>query len=282
MTVAELKQTVISAKEVSLPDFFVLLSFVTDKPKAFLFAHEEYALSMEEISLLLNLLKRRALHEPISYLTGTREFYGRNFSVNPSVLIPRPETEFLVERVLAATSSNTPATFIDIGTGSGAIILTLSEERKSMNEQDVYLGIDISPEALVVAKKNKESLQNISVEFFESDLLKAIPEKYFEGSLILLANLPYVPTQQYRDAMPDVRLYEPEIALVSGTDGLDHYRRLIQEIITHNISSFTLYLEIDPSQTTTLISVLESTFPTCTHTVIQDLQGHDRVIECVV
>jgi release factor glutamine methyltransferase len=282
MTVAELKQTVISAKEVSLPDFFVLLSFVTDKPKAFLFAHEEYALSMEEISLLLNLLKRRALHEPISYLTGTREFFGRDFHVDSSVLIPRPETELLVERVLTYTLPNKSCTFIDIGTGSGAIILTVSEERTRQHKQDIYLGVDISHQAILVAQKNKESLQNISVEFFEGDLLKAIPEKYLEGNLIFLANLPYVPTQQYLDAMPDVRLYEPEIALVSGTDGLDHYRRLIQEIITHNISSFILYLEIDPSQTTTLISVLESAFPTCTHTVIQDLQGHDRVIECVV
>ena len=279
MTVGLFKQQVILDQKVSLEDFFVLLSFVTGQSKAFLFAHEEYLLTEDQTALLENLLKRRALHEPISYLTGTREFFGRSFSVTPAVLIPRPETELLIEQVLSQMeTSTTPTTLIDIGTGSGAIILTLSLELTLREQIHTYLGVDISSEALAVAQRNKTQLGDTAVQFLQSDLLVSIPETYWTDSVILIANLPYVLESQYRQAMPDVQLYEPALALVSGIDGLDHYRKLITELSQKKPLSCTLYLEIDASQTETLRKLLEQSFPNGLFEVWKDLAGHERLI----
>lgn len=279
MTVGLFKQQLILDQKVSLEDFFVLLSFVTGQSKAFLFAHEEYLLTEDQTALLENLLKRRALHEPISYLTGTREFFGRSFSVTPAVLIPRPETELLIEQVLSQMEmSTTPTTLIDIGTGSGAIILTLSLELTLREQIHTYLGVDISSEALAVAQRNKTQLGDTAVQFLQSDLLVSIPETYWTDSVILIANLPYVLESQYRQAMPDVRLYEPALALVSGIDGLDHYRKLITELSQKKPLSCTLYLEIDASQTETLRKLLEQSFPNGLFEVWKDLAGHERLI----
>lgn len=279
MTVAELKQQVILTQEVSLEDFFVLLSTITGQSKAFLFSHDEYLLTEEETASLGAFLKRRALHEPVSYLTQEKEFFGRTFFVNQDVLIPRPETELLIENVLQQVATSAiPLTFIDIGTGSGAIILTLAEELKVHDRAFTYLGLDISSEALVVAETNKTKLRNTNVQFLQSDLLASLPEIHWDSHLIFLANLPYVPEEQYQNAMPDVVLYEPAIALVSGIDGLNHYRRLIQELSHKKLSSFTLYLEIDPSQTITLRTLLEQSFPGGRFELFKDLASHDRLI----
>lgn len=279
MTVGLFKQQLISDQKVSLEDFFVLLSFVTGQSKAFLFAHEEYLLQEDQVTLLENLLKRRALHEPISYLTGTQEFFGRNFSVNAHVLIPRPETELLIEQVLSQMeTSAVPTTFIDVGTGSGAIILTLSLELALRGQIHTYLGVDISSEALAVAQHNKTQLGETAVQFLQSDLLVSIPETYWTDSVVVLANLPYVLESQYEQAMPDVRLYEPALALVSGIDGLDHYRRLIIELSQKKLSSCTLYLEIDASQTDTLRKLLEQSLPNGLFEVWKDLAGHERLV----
>lgn len=280
MTVAALKQNVILDQKVGLEDFFVLLSFVTGRSKAFLLAHEEYSLNQEQTTLLESLLKRRALHEPTSYLIGTREFFGRDFLVTPAVLIPRPETELLIEQVLSQMETNTaPTTLIDIGTGSGAIILTLSLELALRGHHYDYLGIDISPEALRVATENKKKLQDTAVTFLQSDLLVAIPETSWTDTVIILANLPYVSAIQYREAMPDVVLYEPALALISGADGLDHYRRLITELrAKKKPSSLTLYLEIDALQTIPIRKLLEESFPDGVCEVWKDLAGHERLI----
>lgn len=281
MTIAELKQQLLIDQKISLVDFFILLSFVTEKPKSFLFGHDEYALSKKELSTLQNLIARRALHEPVSYLTHQKEFYGRDFFVDKRVLIPRPETELLIEQaILTLSSLPIPAFVIDIGTGSGAIILTLKKELSS--SAHTLLGIDISQEALAVAEKNKRRLECETVILLQSDLLQSVPQEYLQSPLILIANLPYVPQQQYDESMPDVHDYEPALALVSGVDGLDHYRRLIEEIKTKRIASFTLFLEIDSSQSHSLQQLLETSFPSGTCIIHQDLAGLDRIIQFIL
>lgn len=278
MTIAELKRRALAKEQVSLIDFFALLAFVTQKPKSFLFGHDEYTLSEEEYSTLQALLARRTLHEPVSYLTHHKEFFGRDFFVDKRVLIPRPETELLIEQVLSTLCTITsPASIVDIGTGSGAIILTLEKELAASNH--VFLGTDISKDALAVAEKNKEALGCTKTTLLESNLLENIPESYFRTPLILIANLPYVPQEQYDTSMPDVHDYEPALALVSGVDGLDHYRALIEVIQERNITSFTLFLEIDSSQSLALKTLLENYFPTGTFTLYQDLAGLDRIIK---
>lgn len=277
MTILDLKQSIIKDSLISLDDFFVLLSFVLQKPKSFLFAHDEYALTNEELSYLEALLERRRHHEPVAYLIHAKEFYGRTFFVDSHVLIPRPETELLVELILKDTlHQEHPLHFIDIGTGSGAIILTLVQELPPLHR---FTGVDVSLEALRVARHNQESLAISNVDFLESDLLQNIPLSYLTSSPIIIANLPYVPQHQYDEAMPDVKDYEPALALVSGTDGLDHYRRLIEEMKHLHLPSFSLYLEIDSSQTTLLRELLQTTFPHGVFLVHQDLAGLDRIIK---
>ena len=173
MTILDLKQSIIKDSLISLDDFFVLLSFVLQKPKSFLFAHDEYALTNEELSYLEALLERRRHHEPVAYLIHAKEFYGRTFFVDSHVLIPRPETELLVELILKDTlHQEHPLHFIDIGTGSGAIILTLVQELPPLHR---FTGVDVSLEALRVARHNQESLAISNVDFLESDLLQNIP-----------------------------------------------------------------------------------------------------------
>ena len=277
MTILTLKQKVVQEALVSLDDFFVLLSFVTKKPKSFLFAHDEYVLTEDEQLHIESLLQRRVLHEPVAYLIHSREFYGRTFFVDERVLIPRPETELLIDTVLSDVSSyDEPCCLIDVGTGSGAIILTLAKTLPSLHR---FIGVDISPDALTVARQNQKLLEEAEALFFESDLIKNIPSEYFSLTPIIIANLPYVPQKQYDEAMPDVKNYEPAIALVSGTDGLNHYRELIKELKQKNLSSFILYLEIDSSQTLLLEELLKEHFPKGLFTVYKDLASHDRIIK---
>jgi release factor glutamine methyltransferase len=267
----------VATPAIALEDFFVLLAHVTVQSKTFLLAHPEYNLSPEEEATLKALIERRYTHEPVAYLIGYKEFYGREFKVTPKTLIPRPETEVLIEEVLKHLRIfSSPTAVFDIGTGSGAIILTLAEEL--WEEKDFsFIGTDISPEALAVAQENKIKLHNTSLVFQENDLLKniSLPQ---EKNICIIANLPYVPIKMYEETEPDVRNFEPSIALVSGDDGLDHYRRLITEIHEHKLANFSLFLEIDPSQTKALTELL-SVFSPMVTTVIKDLTGRERFIK---
>ena len=281
MTIGAIQKTYthpqVATSAIALEDFFVLLSHVTSKPKAFLLAHPEHDLTSEEEAILKGLIERRKNHEPVAYLIGHKEFYGRDFRVTPATLIPRPETEVLIEEVLGHLKTfSSPTAVFDIGTGSGAIILTLAKEM-SLQKDFLYIGTDISPDALMVAKENQKRLNNTTVLFQESDLLKNIvlPQ---EKNICIIANLPYVPTKMYEETEPDVQNFEPRIALESGHDGLDHYRRLITEIQEKKLTNFSLFLEIDPSQTNTLSELL-SVFSPMVTTVIQDLTGRERFIK---
>jgi release factor glutamine methyltransferase len=280
MTVGALQKTILSPHEGSAPlppeDFFVLLAFVTGNTKAFLLGHPELELSPKQEERLMDLIARRLNHEPVAYLTGQKEFYGRTFKVNNDVLIPRPETEVLIEEVLNhLTNKPRPTTLIDLGTGSGAIILTLAQELT--DGMYSFIGSDISSEALKVTHENKNLFGNPSVTLIKSDLLENILVGQDEN-LCIIANLPYLPIDMYENTEPDVKNFEPNIALVSGTDGLDHYRRLIAEIHTLGLNKFTLFLEIDPSQVPALKSIL-TPFSHHTLTVIKDLTGRERFIK---
>jgi release factor glutamine methyltransferase len=262
---------------IALEDFFVLLAHVTAQSKTFLLAHPEYNLSPEEEATLKALIERRYAHEPVAYLIGYKEFYGREFKVTSETLIPRPETEVLIEEVLKHLRIlSSPTDVFDIGTGSGAIILTLAEELQTKKDFS-FIGTDISPEALVVARENQIKLHTTSVVFQESDLLKKISFAK-EKNICIIANLPYVPIKMYEETEPDVQDFEPSIALVSGNDGLDHYRRLIAEIQERKLTNFSLFLEIDPSQTEPLTRLLSNFYPMVI-TVIKDLTDRERFIK---
>lgn len=196
----------------------VLLSFALRQDRSFLYAH-----STDELSEIGWIHFGRYLHQrlkgvPTQYITGRQEFYGRTFRVNPFVLIPRPETEHVVEAALARLGPGDVV--LDAGTGSGAIAVTLALERPCR-----VLACDISADAVAVARRNAQSLR-ADVSFFAANLTAPLAPASID---LLVSNPPYVPLADLAGLQAEVRDYEPHLALFAGPDGMDVYRRLISE-----------------------------------------------------
>ena len=222
-------------------------------------------LSDEESSEIENRLERRLSGEPAAYILGEMEFFGRMFEVNENVLIPRPETEIMVEDVLNEFRGKN-VKLLDIGTGSGAIAVTLSLEEPSFE----ITALDISEKALTVAKKNAERL-GARIGFIQSDLTKEVSEK-FDG---VMANLPYVPTKD----IPDT--HEPLLALDGGEDGLDTVRRLLPELPHILNKNAVIWLEIAINQYPEAEKACKAVFSYAKISSIKDLAGIDRFVKIV-
>ncbi|MDA0204650.1 MAG: peptide chain release factor N(5)-glutamine methyltransferase [Acidobacteria bacterium] len=195
-----------------------LLGFVMGCERSHLFAHPERELSLKEAEQFQLLVERRFSGEPTQYILGVREFYGRDFEVNPAVLIPRPETELLIEAVLEQLPEF--ACVLDVGTGSGCIAVTLACERPSLKVH----AVDISEPALAVAENNAQRHQ-AGVKFRRGDLTEPFADESFD---VVVSNPPYV-AERARPALSREVRREPELALFAGLDGLDVYRRLIPD-----------------------------------------------------
>ena len=201
------------------------------------------------------LILRRMANEPIQYITGEQEFYGLSLRVTPTVLIPRPETEQLVEAVLAEVKQAgliSALRILDVGTGSGAIAIALAHHLPSAR----ITAVDLSGAALEVAASNAASHALAGrIQFIESDLLEALPhrEACFDA---IVSNPPYVPTADRASLHPQVRDYEPAAALFAGADGLDVYRRLIPQARSALLPNGLLALEIGHGQRQAIASML--------------------------
>lgn len=182
-------------------------------------------LSGSQLSTLRGWVKRRSKNEPLQYITESCEFYGREFFVDKRVLIPRPETERLIDEAIKSIKHVRSPNIFDIGTGSGCIAITLAKEIENSN----VIGIDKSIMSLQVAKKNSAELNVENVTFFEMDILNQYPKEKFD---LVISNPPYVPKKEIPDLMKDVKDFEPEIALTDFDDGLTFYKR-ISKIIPH-------------------------------------------------
>jgi len=203
-------------------DAEVLLAHVLCCERAYLLAHPEAELAAEQVRAFQSLVERRVAQEPLQYLTGQQEFFGLELRVTAATLIPRPETELLVEAVLefAATLPTTPR-IVDVGTGSGAIALALAKHIPTAH----VTAVDLSAEALEVACANAGSLGLAQrIRFLQSDLLSAFGDERFE---VIVSNPPYVATADAATMGAEVVEHEPHGALFAGADGLDVYRRLI-------------------------------------------------------
>ncbi len=163
-------------------------------------------------------VKRRSLNEPLQYITETCEFYGRQFLLSPKVLIPRPETERMIDVTLNLIKKKSNLSILDIGTGSGCIAVTMGLENPSSN----VLGIDCCHQAKEVAEKNRVQLQAENVKFFQMDILKTYPKNSFD---YVLSNPPYIAKNEFPLLMKDVKDFEPKIALTDFDDGLKFYNR---------------------------------------------------------
>ena len=197
----------------------VLAAHVLNVAPSWLIAHDTDALDAASLLGFRALLDRRLAGEPIAYLTGRREFYGYIFRVTPDVLIPRPETELLVERALAHIPPNTDFDILDLGCGSGCVALSLALQRPLAR----ITALDHNAAALEVARDNAEHL-NANVEFLSSDWYSALGDRQFD---MIVSNPPYVANDDVHLSEGDVR-FEPTSALVSGKDGLDALRHVIQ------------------------------------------------------
>lgn len=215
-------------------DARVLAAHVLGVDAAWLIAHDTDPLPARHATAFQSLLARRLTGLPIAYLTGNREFYGRPFQVSPDVLIPRPDTELLVERALARIPPNQAIDVLDLGTGSGCIAITLALERPLAR----VTAVDRSPAALAIARRNAEFL-NARVEFLASDWFSALCGRCFD---LIVSNPPYIATEDPHLAQGDVR-FEPLSALAAGADGLDDLRHLTAAACAHLQPGGALLLE---------------------------------------
>ena len=247
-------------------DAELLLMRCLGKDRAWLLTHSDEPLTPAQAAQYEQWIARRARHEPIQYITGEQEFYGLTFHVTPAVLIPRPETEHLVEAALARIPHDAPSPIADIGTGSGAIAIALAHTLPQAN----VTALDLSPAALSVAQNNAQKLGVADrTRFLESDLLQAVSGEHFD---IIVSNPPYVPKSEILE--PQVRDYEPATALYAGANGLDIYERLIPQAHAVLKPGGWLLMEIGHGQREALAALLKDWNEV---SFIDDLQGIPRV-----
>jgi len=260
-------------------DSQVLLSYCLSKPTGYLFTHFEDPLSEKILEKFERCIERRMRHEPIAYIIGRKSFYRRDFYVNPFVLIPRPETEQLIDLVKRAATER--STIIDVGTGSGAIAITLAAE---LNHPVV--AIDIDQNSLAVAKHNAETHQVSNlISLLHGNLLqpylqKNVDESTTSSETLIVANLPYAPLKQWEGLDPDVKKYEPKKAVTGGVDGLDLFDELLQQISTYRHrfpEKLTLFMEMDSSHELMLPRLVKEHFPKAGIEVLRDLASKPRV-----
>lgn len=251
----------------------VLLCHVLKKERIHLYVHFDQPLTKEELAQYKMCIKERVQHKPVAHIVGHKEFMGLDFKVNEATLIPRPDTEILVEAVISRlkTGQEGLGTIADIGTGSGAICLSLLNYLPDLKA----VTVDISPEAIEVAKENAELLDlSDRVEFCHGDMLEPIRDRKFTA---IVSNPPYIPEDDIDGLEPDVRDFEPISALVAGPDGLDFYRRLVAEAGNMIDDDGFLALEIGINQAEALKALgQEHGWGRCE--IVKDLAGIDRVV----
>ena len=217
-----------------------ILEFVTELERTELLLSKD-ELTEAQLKKLLSILKRRKKREPLQHILGYSYFYGLKLEVSPNALIPRPETERLVELALEKLLPIREPTVLDVATGSGAVALALKQERPDA----IVWASDISPNALRLAKENA-ARHELAVTFFEADLLRTKPASIEFGKLdLLVANLPYLPLSDKEILSPELA-YDPDLALYAGKDGLDLYKRLEPAAFKHLKKGAVCLLELDP------------------------------------
>lgn len=271
-----------------------LLAYMLHRDLTWALAHPEAKIASTKAKEFAGMIVKRAKHVPYAYLLGAKAFFGRSFLVTPATLIPRPETETLIEAVLTFLSSRAKRSVaegsisvLDLGTGSGAIGLTLAAEIPASR----VLAIDVSEKALHIAELNAKRLKvGGRVRFKKLDILKSnrsLSGVYPDvrrgrddkrGIFIVAANLPYLTEATWKRSQPEVRAHEPKLALVSGDDGLRHYRALFKSLARWKRKPEMIAIEAEPGQFKELRRLADSVLPKARIEILKDLHGDDRVM----
>jgi release factor glutamine methyltransferase len=251
-------------------DAQLLLAHVLQHDRVYLYTHFDQPLAPDELAAYRALIQRRLGGEPVAYLVGKKEFHSLELTVDARVLVPRPDTEILVETALSLLPADATGRVVDIGTGSGAIALALKKERPNLE----VLAVDRSPDAAAVARANAERLA-LAVEVLEGDLLAPVATR---GPFVLIvSNPPYIPSAEIATLAPEVRK-EPLAALDGGPDGLAIIRRLIKDAPPLLESSGTLALEVGSPQAAAVAQLFATDGRYEPATIAKDLAGLDRVV----
>ena len=265
----------------------LLAALILKKPREYILTHPQLTVTPSTIRRYHQLSKKLLAGWPFAYLSGQKEFYSLNFKVSPAVLIPRPETEMTVDKVIETLKNlDTPCTVIDIGTGSGAIIIAASYNTKRLvpnkYRKTSFWATDISPAALRIAKQNASVYKlNKKIKFRLGNLLLAITaviNKNIDKEIIITANLPYLNPKQIKESKTIQK--EPTLALDGGYDGLHLYRALFKQLKSlKKTKHLQLLCEIDPSQKAKMILLAQSYFVQAKIRSHKDLAGRWRLIE---
>lgn len=241
-----------------------------------LVSQAEQPVSSEKKTQTESLVSRRAAHEPLQYILGTQEFCGLEFHVNPAVLIPRPETEVLLQEALRAVDLNKDSVVVDVGTGSGCVAVTLA----TILSRARILAVDRSPEALAEAKANAERLTVADrIEFIEGDLLSPLRDRGLTGQVdVIVSNPPYIAESEWAGLQPEVRGFEPRSALVSGPKGTEFHERLLCDSREYLAPGGSLVMEIGQGQRPAVQQIAEQLGGYTPVEIAKDGSGIERIV----
>jgi len=251
-------------------DARLLLEHVLQVSHSFLIAHADEILTDVQERHYRQLIRQAEQKEPIPYLTGTAAFYGLDFQVSPAVLIPRPETEQLVDCALVWAKAKKQPQIVDVGTGSGCIAVSLAAHLP----QALVAAVDSSAEALAVARKNAMRHVPDRIRFYEGNLLEPI---FFHVDLIV-ANLPYIASHEWTLVDDGVKWYEPMIALDGGSEGLDFVSEMLQQSTSRLRPGGAIFMEIGWQQGQAVERLARLHYPDADIVLTADYAGHDRIV----
>jgi release factor glutamine methyltransferase len=244
----------------------LIISHVLGLKRLELYMKYDSIVKQHHRDIIKQMIKRRRSAEPLQYILGETNFYGYQFKVDPAVLVPRPETEYLVEKIICNIGDF--KSILDIGTGSGCIAVTLAKELPDVNID----AVDISQKALENAARNA-ALNKAEINFFQSDIFSKIDRKYD----LIVSNPPYISESSYLNLPDDVKKYEPEIALLAGKDGLFFYRKILEKAKEHLNANGKIYLEIGCDQKEEIKFIAEKNdFQNIE--ILKDLNGFYRIM----